>query len=345
MSLPSDLITQVSRDGTPATNAPREAKTDPNNAHTDPADDDGSGCCWLSACFGGVNRSARNKSRSSSHRWSSAEDTKTGASRISRNLQDMQMAATSSYLLPPISEENKNKKCLVLDLDETLVHSSFSPIPHADFVLSVDLNGVSHRVYVRKRPGVDEFMKFAAEHFEVVVFTASLAKYADPLLDTLDPDQTVDLRLFRESCVYHFGNFVKDLSRLGRPLKDIIIVDNSPYSYMFQPDNAIPILSWFDDANDRKLFELVPFLKFITTVEDVCTVLARRKGSKWNNPSSSLISQQKKKQPSRNTSKSKASQEEDSQSTSEVVVVHEDEASSRNNNTQQLQVTTIAAAE
>ncbi len=95
--------------------------------------------------------------------------------------------------------------------------------------------------YVLKRPGVDSFLKAVAEKWEVVVFTASLAKYADPLLDILDPQRLVRARLFREACVQHYGNYVKDLSLLGRPLNHICILDNSPYSYIFQPDNALPI--------------------------------------------------------------------------------------------------------
>jgi len=92
-------------------------------------------------------------------------------------------------------------RCLVLDLDETLVHSSFKPIPNADFVISIELESVIHRVYVRKRPGVDHFMHEVGKKFEVVIFTASLSKYADPLLDILDKERIVKARLFREACV------------------------------------------------------------------------------------------------------------------------------------------------
>jgi len=181
------------------------------------------------------------------------------------------------HLLPPLPPEEKNKKTLVLDLDETLVHSSFKPIPNADFVISIELESVIHRVYVLKRPGVDNFLRVVGQKFEVVVFTASLAKYADPLLDILDRGKVVKTRLFREACVHHYGNYVKDLSHLGRKLESTIIIDNSPFSYMFQPDNAIPITSWFNDKNDRQLYDLLPFLDSILTVDDVCTVLQRRK--------------------------------------------------------------------
>ena len=73
--------------------------------------------------------------------------------------------------------------CLVLDLDETLVHSSFKPTQKPDYIIPVEIDGTIHKVYVCKRPGVDEFMRRMGEVFEIVVYTASLSKYADPLLD------------------------------------------------------------------------------------------------------------------------------------------------------------------
>jgi len=186
-------------------------------------------------------------------------------------------AQTQKFLLAPLPPEDVNKKTLVLDLDETLVHSSFKPIPDPDFVMSIELENVIHKVYVRKRPGVDNFLRVVGEKFEVVVFTASLAKYADPLLDILDRGRLVKKRLFREACVQHYGNYVKDLSHLGRPLTNVIIIDNSPFSYMFQPDNAIPITSWFNDKADRQLYDLLPFLEQLMYVDDVCTLLQRKR--------------------------------------------------------------------
>jgi len=186
---------------------------------------------------------------------------------------DISMQEPNKYLLPSLDPKVKRKKCLVLDLDETLVHSSFTPIMDPDFKITIELEGRSHQVYVRKRPWVDEFLAAVAKKFEIVVFTASLSKYADPLLDILDPAGVVQFRLFREDCVQHYGNFVKDLTHLGRGLPNTIIVDNSPFSYMFQPDNAIPIGSWFDDRSDRQLEALMPFLDELAQAEDVVTLL------------------------------------------------------------------------
>jgi RNA polymerase II subunit A small phosphatase-like protein len=79
--------------------------------------------------------------------------------------------------------KDSGKMCLVLDLDETLVHSSFKPTQNPDYIIPVEIDGTVHKVYVCKRPGVDEFMRRMGEVFEIVVYTASLSKYADPLLD------------------------------------------------------------------------------------------------------------------------------------------------------------------
>lgn len=177
------------------------------------------------------------------------------------------------YLLPPQIQRETGKKTLVLDLDETLVHSSFKPIPNADFIIPVEIDNQIHQVYVLKRPGVDQFLKTMADRFELVVFTASLAKYADPVLDLLDKDKVVGARLFREACSNHKGNYVKDLSRLGRDIRHVIIIDNSPASYMFHPENAVPIDSWFDDENDTELLDLIPFLEDMTKVDNVTSVL------------------------------------------------------------------------
>ncbi|KAL1914827.1 uncharacterized protein VTP21DRAFT_7919 [Calcarisporiella thermophila] len=179
----------------------------------------------------------------------------------------------SGYLLGPAAPGDESRKCLVLDLDETLVHSSFKKTADADFVVPVEIDNQVHSVYVLKRPGVDEFLRRMGELFEVVVFTASLAKYADPVLDLLDTHKIVKHRLFREACCNHKGSYVKDLSQLGRNLEHIIIIDNSPLSYLFHPKNAVPISSWFSDAHDTELLDLIPFLEELSRVDNVVTVL------------------------------------------------------------------------
>ena len=184
-------------------------------------------------------------------------------------------SVSADCMLPPLAPEDRGKKCLVLDLDETLVHSSFKPVANADFIIPVEIDDQVYQVYVLKRPRVDDFMKAVGEKFEVVIFTASLSKYADPVIDLLDKHRVCKHRLFREHCTSHKGNYVKDLLRIGRPIQDIIIIDNSPASYAFQPENAVPIESWFDDPQDLQLMELMGLLNELAKVDNVVELLEK----------------------------------------------------------------------
>lgn len=180
------------------------------------------------------------------------------------------------YVIGPRQEGDAGKKTLVLDLDETLVHSSFKPVEDPDFVIPVDIEGKMVDVYVLKRPGLDHFMERICPRFETIVFTASLSKYANPLLDLLDESEVVRWRLFREACCPYEGNYVKDLERLGRNLAETIIVDNSPLSYIFQPSNAVPIGPFMGEKDDQELLDLIPILEMLDEAEDVRDVLANK---------------------------------------------------------------------
>lgn len=172
-------------------------------------------------------------------------------------------------LLPDQDPEHRGRKCLILDLDETLVHSSFKQTAKPDFIIPVEIDGHTYNVFVSKRPGVDKFMQTMSQYFEIVVFTASLAKYADPVLDILDKYKVVRWRLFRDACTYCKGNYVKDLSKIGRDLKHTLIIDNSEASFVFHPEYAILIGNYFDDPSDTELAELTPFLIYLSKCDDV----------------------------------------------------------------------------
>uniref|UniRef100_UPI003AB0F488 carboxy-terminal domain RNA polymerase II polypeptide A small phosphatase 1 isoform X8 n=1 Tax=Centroberyx gerrardi TaxID=166262 RepID=UPI003AB0F488 len=170
---------------------------------------------------------------------------------------------------PPVN----NNAPLLVEENGTLS----KPVNNADFIIPVEIDGTVHQVYVLKRPHVDEFLKRMGELFECVLFTASLSKYADPVSDLLDKWGAFRSRLFRESCVFHRGNYVKDLSRLGRDLNKVIIIDNSPASYVFHPDNAVPVASWFDDMADTELLDLIPFFERLSKVDDIYDILKQQR--------------------------------------------------------------------
>ena len=108
-------------------------------------------------------------------------------------------------LLKPQAEAVRGRKTLLLDVDETLVHSSFTPPERADIILPIDIEGRTCNIYVQVRPGCCEFIVEVGKYFEVVIFTASLSKYAIPLMDILDPERVAPQRLFREHCT-QFNN-------------------------------------------------------------------------------------------------------------------------------------------
>ena len=177
------------------------------------------------------------------------------------------------FLLP---EKTSNKKTLVLDLDETLVHSvggmenGEGGEPQHDFIIQIPQNNnSSHDVHVMVRPHVEEFLQRMSKRFELVIFTASISKYANPLLNIVDKMGYVPFRLFREHCTLINTAFVKDLNLLGRDAKDIIILDNNPTAYSLNHYNGFPIKSWFDDKNDDELLKICPILEFLSYVPDV----------------------------------------------------------------------------
>lgn len=106
--------------------------------------------------------------------------------------------------------------------------------------------------------------------YEIVVFTASLESYAKPIMKTLEREAGVKFcKLFRTHCSYINKIYIKDLSKLGRPLKDCIIIDNNPDCYTFDTNNAIPIESWFECQEDKELQKLTPILESLTNTNDV----------------------------------------------------------------------------
>ena len=175
-------------------------------------------------------------------------------------------------LLP---NKTDNRKTLVLDLDETLIHSAFEPfIPMDDITLTMKMKDNDIIIHVLKRPYLDEFLNIVTQKYEVVIFTASISDYANPLLDQLDPMKKISHRLFREHCTKaDNGLFIKDLNRLGRDLKNVIIIDNNPVSFIANKANGLPILTWHSIQSDNELIKLIPLLTYLSNVDDIRPII------------------------------------------------------------------------
>lgn len=173
----------------------------------------------------------------------------------------------------------------MLDLDETLVCCSLQPQYKPDLVLPVILQDTQTCISLKKRPGLDLFLKTVSELYELVIFTASRSRYAEPVIAAIDPKGRIDHTLFREHCEHVEGGFVKDLSKLGRNLDEIIIIDvkstqNSPIAYSLQPNNGLAISDFVGDDNDKELIKLLPVLKAASEADDIFSVLQAYRDAK-----------------------------------------------------------------
>ena len=190
-----------------------------------------------------------------------------------RNLPPVDLAQLKAKRLNlPKRVGFKLKKTIIFDLDETLVHCVDDDRAEADVVVDVDFgNGEIIPIGFNIRPYAREVLQEACKYFEVVVFTASQKPYADSILDYLDPDQNlIHHRLYRENCLMVEGVYMKDLRILNnRRIQDLVIVDNSAYSFGYHLDNGIPIISWHDDPYDRELFNLIHYLRILARCDDV----------------------------------------------------------------------------
>ena len=136
--------------------------------------------------------------------------------------------------------EKINQKTLVLDLDETLLHSQFVPFTSQKDQISIEciLDKINRTIYAKLRPGVKEFIKKMSKLYEIVIFTASTEEYANQLINLIIEEKKIFIhKLYREHCTLKDTIYIKDLNKLGRDLSDIIIVDNYPNSYSFNKEN------------------------------------------------------------------------------------------------------------
>eukprot|EP01041_Mallomonas_annulata_P002697 gene2697-5310_t len=164
---------------------------------------------------------------------------------------------------PSDSQSNKFSPILVLDLDETLIHSSLGigNGSHDFMVLDAD-----NRRYIKiyKRPFVDIFLQIISQYYELVLFTASHACYCDPIIDIIDKNHVIKKRLYNTSLIYNeYGGYEKDLCLVSQAQfpRKILMIDNAPVLNKFQADNLYLIPDWLaDNPTDYELFALLPLL-------------------------------------------------------------------------------------
>ncbi|KAB5549467.1 NLI interacting factor-like phosphatase [Coniochaeta sp. 2T2.1] len=168
-------------------------------------------------------------------------------------------------LLPDPDPSFERPYTLCISLEDMLVHSEWSR---------------EHGWRVAKRPGVDYFLRYLSQYYELVLFTTVPFGIAEPLVRKLDPFRFIMWPLFREATKYKDGEVIKDLSYLNRDLSKVIIIDTNPKHVRDQPENAIILPKWTGEAKDTELVSLIPFLEYIHTMQygDVRKVLKSFEG-------------------------------------------------------------------
>lgn len=195
------------------------------------------------------------------------------------------------------SPSSPQKKLLLLDLDETLIHADFDQkyednkevkydaiikfktkndleqIDEIEEEKTEEDEEIQHSVGIFLRNGVNVFLNEVNKHFDVGIFTASIKEYADAVISFLDPDnKLIKYRLYRNNCINFNDSFlIKDLRILkGINLKDVILLDNSMYSFTTQLKNGILINSFYYNKEDIELYNVLGYLlNYILPADDI----------------------------------------------------------------------------
>ena len=188
--------------------------------------------------------------------------------------------------LPDQKLEDVGKLTVVLDIDETLIHTDMygdlekkvknnseadtehCSNPTSDY-FKIGLEGYDLKVY--RRPHLEWFLKEASQKFELVTFTAGEKFYASKVLSHLDPNHhLVEHRFFRHNCTpLGHMKYTKNLSYLNRPLNRVVLVDNNPMCFLPNPENGIPVSSFYAQEDDTTLKTVMSFLDHLNGKVDV----------------------------------------------------------------------------
>ena len=158
---------------------------------------------------------------------------------------------------PYLHSINKKQFTLILDLNETLIN----------FKLQAGREG-----YVRIRPYLFIFLEEVSQFYELILFTTATEAFTESIQEVIEYEKKFfDFVFCREHAIIIGGDYVKDITRVGRPLNSTIIIDNMPQNFRLQKENGILIKSfWGEEINDKTLYDLMNIL--VKIAKDGCDV-------------------------------------------------------------------------
>ena len=167
--------------------------------------------------------------------------------RLTSMTEDLNAPVWEKLLPDPLPFPYSRPYTLVVDLDDMMVHSNWTR---------------EKGWRTAKRPGLDYFLGYLSQWYEIVLYTSQPFYTAGPIIEKLDPDRRfLTYLLFRESCRNVDGKIVKDLDALNRDLNKVIIMDTNPDGFSLHPQNAILVNKWEGNKDDRELISYIPFLE------------------------------------------------------------------------------------
>ncbi|CAE6379532.1 unnamed protein product [Rhizoctonia solani] len=206
--------------------------------------------------------------------------------RITDTFNYFNKPAWSELLPPPLPPPHQRPYTLVISLDNLLVTSTWDR---------------QHGWRTAKRPGVDYFLGYLSQFYEIVLFTTQASYTAIPVVEKLDPfGAFIMYKLFREATRTTKDGLVKDLNYLNRDLSKVIAIDTDSSKYSANPDNAIIIPKWRADGSSGEstgLVGLIPFLESIAihSPPDVRPILKAYQGKDIAKTYAAVEAEQKRK--------------------------------------------------
>ena len=167
-----------------------------------------------------------------------------------------------------------NKPLLLLDLDETLIHSEiYTNQINYDHKFSINCstssntpNITTETIVIWTRPNLHKFLTALSSKYNLGLYTASNKQYAEAILNKINIQHFFEIQLYREHCILiHETFYIKDLRILEKEgqnnIDRIFLIDNSLYSFANNLNNGILVYSFYHDSEDDELLQLNSYLE------------------------------------------------------------------------------------
>ena len=189
----------------------------------------------------------------------------TNAYEIMRMIKEYEINKVQS---PFINTKTKKRYTLILDLDETLIHlRQKKEVVNLKNDIDININNMSDYNYnldknknkylLQFRIGLFSFLTLLKPFYEIISFTSATREYADVIINEIEKKRSFfDFKFYREHCLIYKDTFVKDISRIGRDIQKIIIVDNNENNFVLNKENGIKISPYFGDDEENNNLRL-----------------------------------------------------------------------------------------